>query len=81
MTNMALKAIEDGNDVYRGSDGSIVIKDFEGTDITKNYIPKGVTATVNDGQFRKDLGATFNSRNNRYRISGEYLDDIDMTPK
>ena len=81
MTNMALKAIEDGNDVYRGSDGSIVIKDFEGTDITKNYIPKGVTATVNDGQFRKDLGATFNSRNNRYRISGEYLDDIDMTPE
>ena len=81
MTNMALKAIEDGNDVYRGSDGSIVIKDFEGTDITKNYIPKGVTATVNDGQFRKDLGATFNSRNNRYRVSGEYLDNIDMTPE
>lgn len=81
MANMALKAIEDGNDVYRGSDGSIVIKDFEGTDITKNYIPKGVTATVDDGQFWKDLGATFNSRNNRYRISGEYLDDIDMTPE
>lgn len=81
MTNMALKAIEDGNDVYRGSDGSIVIKDFEGTDITKNYIPKGVTATVDDGQFRKNLGATFNSRNNRYRVSGEYLDDIDMTPE
>ena len=51
MTNMALKAVEDGNDVYRGSDGSIVIKDSEGTDITKNYIPKGVTATVYDGQF------------------------------
>lgn len=81
MTNMALKAIEDGNDVYRGSDGSIVIKDFEGTDITKNYIPKGVTATVDDGQFRKNLGATFNSRNNRYRVSGEYLDNIDMTPE
>lgn len=81
MTNMALKAIEDGNDVYRGSDGSIVIKDSEGTDITKNYIPKGVTATVDDGQFRKDLGATFNSKNNRYRVSGEYLDDIDMTPE
>ena len=81
MTNMALKAIEDGNDVYRGSDGSIVIKDSEGTDITKNYIPKGVNATVEDSQFRRNLGATFNSRNNRYRISGEYLDDIDMTPE
>lgn len=81
MTNMALKAIEEGNDVYRGSDGSIVIKDSEGTDITKNYIPKGVNATVEDSQFRRNLGATFNSRNNRYRISGEYLDDIDMTPE
>ena len=81
MTNMALKAVEDGNDVYRGSDGSIVIKDSKGIDITRNYIPKGVTATVDDGQFRKDLGATFNSRNNRYRVSGEYLDDIDMTPE
>lgn len=81
MTNMALKAIEEGNDVYRGSDGSIVIKDSEGTDITKNYIPKGVNATVEDSQFRRNLGATFNSRNNRYRVSGEYLDDIDMTPE
>ena len=81
MTNMALKAVEDGNDVYRGSDGSIVIKDSNGTDITRNYIPKGVTATVDDGQFRKNLGATFNSRNNRYRVSGAYLDDIDMTPE
>lgn len=51
MTNMALKAIEDGNDVYRGSDGSIVIEDSERNNITKNYIPKGVTATVDDGQF------------------------------
>ena len=81
MTNMALQAVEAGYDVYRGSDGSIVIKDSNGNDITKQFIPKGVTATVNDSQFRRNLGATFNTRNDRYRISGEYLDNIDMTPE
>ena len=48
MTNMALQAIEAGHDVYRGSDGSIVIKDSNGNDITKQFIPQGVTATVDD---------------------------------
>ena len=81
MTNMALQAVEAGHDVYRGSDGSIVIKDSQGNDITEQFIPKGVNATVGDSQFRRNLGATFNSRNNRYRISGEYLDNIDMTPE
>lgn len=81
MTNMALQAVEAGHDVYRGSDGSIVIKDSQGNDITEQFIPKGVNATVEDSQFRRNLGATFNSRNNRYRISGEYLDNIDMTPE
>ena len=81
MTNMALQAVEAGHDVYRGSDGSITIKDSQGNDITEQFIPKGVNATVGDSQFRRNLGATFNSRNNRYRISGEYLDNIDMTPE
>ena len=81
MTNMALKAVEAGHDVYRGSDGSIVIKDSNGNDITEQFIPKGVNATTEDSRFRRNLGATFNSRNNQYRISGEYLDDIDMTPE
>lgn len=81
MTNMALKAVEAGHDVYRGSDGSITIKDSKGNDITEQFIPKGVTATVDNSQFRKNLGATFNSKNNRYRISGEYLDNIDMAPE
>ena len=81
MTNMALQAVEAGYDVYRGSDGSITIKDSQGNDITEQFIPKGVNATVGDSQFRRNLGATFNSRNNRYRISGEYLDNIDMTPE
>lgn len=81
MTNMALKAVEAGHDVYRGSDGSIVIKDSNGNDITEQFIPKGVNATTEDSRFRRNLGATFNSRNNQYRISGEYLDNIDMTPE
>ena len=81
MTNMALQAIEAGHDVYRGSDGSIVIKDSNGNDITKQFIPQGVTATVDDSWFRRNLGATFNTRNDRYRASGEYLDTIDMTPE
>ena len=71
MTNMALKAVEAGHDVYRGSDGSIVIKDSNGNDITEQFIPKGVNATTEDSRFRRNLGATFNSRNNQYRISGE----------
>lgn len=81
MTNMALRAIEDGNDVYRGSDGSIVIKDLSGNDITDKYLPSGVTAKVSDRQGKKNWGATFNSANHRFRVSGEYLDSIDLTPE
>lgn len=82
MGNMAVKAIQDGNEAkYNSLDNSIQIVDNEGNDITSKYLPKGITAKVSDSAFKKRWGATFGTANESFRQSGLALKAINMDPE
>lgn len=79
MYNIATRAIKDGNEaVYDPTENTIQILDNTGKDITTNYVDKGITASINDSAFKRNLGATFNTKNHRFKQSGLLLANVDM---
>lgn len=79
MYSIANQAIKDRNEVvYDPINNTIQIKNNLGEDITSNYIDKRITASANDSEFKKNFGATFNTRNHRFKLSGLPLANVDM---
>jgi len=79
MYSIATRAIKDGNEaIYDPTENTIQILDSTGKDITSNYVGKGITASINDSTLKRNLGATFNTKNHRFKQSGLLLANVDM---
>lgn len=79
MFNVADKAIRDGYNVtYNTGDNTIKVTDISGNDITDDYMD-GIKAKTTDSLIKRTWDATFKNRADRFKRSGQYMLNVDMT--
>lgn len=78
MFTVAQNAVKNGDTAeYDPTNNTITVTDSEGNNVTSKYTD--TTASVKDSQFKRNWGATFNTRTHRFKKSGESMALVDMT--
>ena len=67
-TGGIMDALKDGAIVdYNSGDNTVKITNSNGQSLTNNYLPAGAKASVMDSKFKKDWGATFNTKTDQFK--------------
>jgi len=78
MFTVAQNAVKNGDTAeYDPTNNTITVTDSEGNNVTSKYTD--TTASVKDSKFKRNWGATFNTRTHRFKKSGEAMALVDMT--
>ena len=76
-----LRAIKNGlRTGYNPESNAPYVTDWEGNDLTEEYLSASKKVSPDDSMARRVLGATFNSLGHRYARESLMLGDVDMTP-
>ena len=67
-TGGIMNALRDGHTVdYNSADNTVLITNSEGQSLNNNYLPAGSKASPMDSNFKKNWGATFHTKTDRFK--------------